>query len=296
MGAAVLLPTTSSDHGPTDRSSEDGALSDHHCPPAPRSPRDPEFFDEPQPGVPSVVPDGATSARLCAGNGHRVEPPADALTQGVDVLVDAVNNLPRTKKAIACTEELGYGYRIVFGYPDGSGYQVSGALYGCELVVTGSRQRLGAADLLAEYGVLLRQQRDRLKPPALSPDTADPVACVDHAPPPAVAMPQDLHVAVLCVRTPDGFLRSRIPAEDLGVLREDLLDNVRRVPFPSCNDTPEVTLVGLTVWREPVALPSVCGTSQLEVIEPWGTSTWPRSWLAGQEARQILEDLTARAQ
>ena len=295
IGAAVLLPPTSGDRSPSDRSSTGGPLPDDSCPPAPDDVHDPEFFDEPQADVPSEVPEGAVSARLCAGNGNRLGPPADTLTEGVNLLVDTVNGLPRAEKHLACTYELGNGYRIVFGYSDGSGYQVSGALYGCESVIVGSEQRQGADTLLKEYGALLRQQRQRLEPPALNPEVAGTIACDGQVPAPAIAMPQDLQVAVLCVRTPDGFVRSRISTEDLGVLREDLVSNVRRVPFPSCPDASEVTVVGLTVWGELVALSSVCGTSQLAVMEPWGTSTWPRSWLPGQSALQILDDLASRA-
>ena len=296
IGTGVFLAGGSDRPAPSDRTSTRGPLKSADCPPSSsEGPRGFRFFDRPQAGIPDAVPKGATSARLCAGNGHPLDLPEDALVEDVGRLVEAVNDLRRAEKDIACTQELGYGYRILFGYPDGSGYQVSGALYGCEFVITGPDQRLGAADLLEEYGDLLRQQRAQRGHATLNPNVVSTIVCDSHVPVPAVATPEDLHVAALCVRTAQGYLKAPVSAAELAVLRDDLQHNVQRVAFPQCPDATELTLVGLTVWGETVALPSVCGSSQLEVIEPWSTANWPRSWLPSQAARQIIDDITSRA-
>ncbi|NHC23331.1 hypothetical protein G6553_09115 [Nocardioides sp. IC4_145] len=296
---AVAVATTSltggpAVHDPTDRSAVDAPVAAKDCPPAPAGGRDPGFFDEARDGAPDVVPQGATSARLCPGNGHRLEVPPEVLTVGVDRLVDAVNELPRPEDGLACTEELGYGYRIVFGYPDGSRYHVSGALYGCGLVVVGAAQRQGADELLREYAALLREQRAGAEPPALPPDRTT-VDCGEGARAAAVARPDELELAVLCVRTADGMRRAEVAAVELAVLRADLRGELPRVPFRSCPEAPQLSLVGLTALGERVALPSVCGTWQLSVPDPWSTSGWPRSWSPGPAAREVLDDLVARA-
>lgn len=73
-------------------------------------------------------------------------------------------------------------------------------------------------------------------------------------------------------------------------------NTVRSVAPSPCSDTAKLTLVGVTAWGELLSLPSVCGTPhQFEILEPWGTSTWPRSWLPSEPARQILDECTGRA-
>ena len=77
-------------------------------------------IDAPDPAAPSAVPEGATSARLCQGPGTTFDVPADALVTGVDDLVAAVNDLDVAGEPEVCTMDLGPGYRIAFGYDDGS--------------------------------------------------------------------------------------------------------------------------------------------------------------------------------
>ncbi|MBC2961019.1 hypothetical protein [Nocardioides deserti] len=297
--------TTSLTGGPADRSAVDAPVAADECPPAPAGPRDPDFFDEPRDGVPDAVPQGATSARLCPGNGHRLEVPPEALTLGVDRLVDAVNELPVPEDGFACTQELGYGYRLVLGYPDGDRYQVSGALYGCRLVIVGPDQRRGADDLLEEYAALLRAQREGEGEgegegaPATDagpgPGKVRIIACDGPTRASAVARPDEIEQAVLCVHTADGARGTPVPAADLHLLREDLRGELPRIAFRSCPDATQVSLVGLTARGERVALGPVCGTWQLQVPEPWGTTTWPRSWVPGPAARGVLDALVAQA-
>lgn len=280
---------------PSGESSRIGLLESDYCPDAPRNPRAPHFFDKPTPGNPSAVPAGATLARLCAGNGHLIDVPTDPLTESLPTLIDATNDLPHLGRGVGCTDDLGYGYRIMFGYPDGSGFMVSGALYGCGFVVVGADQRLGASDLLKKFADLLRHQRSDQQAPTLTSEVRNSVACEAPQQTPPVARPEDIVVGVLCVQAAGERLKAPIPNSDLAVLRDDLRRNVRRVAYPECTNTPEIRVVGLSAWGELVTLPSICGTSQLRIVEPFPTSTWPRSWLPETRARQILDDLQSKA-
>ena len=120
-----------------------------------------EGVDEPDPDAPDAVPEGATSARLCQGVGTELEVPEEALVSGVDDLVAAVNAQDVTGEPEMCTMDLGPGYRIAFGYDDGSSFVVSGQLYGCHTLVVGSGYRANPEAAQAAFlGLLAEQQRD----------------------------------------------------------------------------------------------------------------------------------------
>ncbi len=98
-------------------------------------------IDRPDPAAPDAVPAGATSARLCQGPGTTFEVPGEALVTDLEGLVSAINALDVTGEPEVCTMDLGPGYRIAFGYDDGSTFVVSGQLYGCHTLVVGSGYR-----------------------------------------------------------------------------------------------------------------------------------------------------------
>ncbi len=116
-------------------------------------------IDAPDPAAPSTVPEGATSARLCQGPGTTFDVPADALVTGVDDLVAAVNDLEVTGEPEVCTMDLGPGYRIAFGYDDGSSFVISGQLYGCHTLVVGSTYRADPEAAQAAFLELLEAQQ-----------------------------------------------------------------------------------------------------------------------------------------
>lgn len=267
------------------------------CPPVVKRPSTDGFFDEPDPDLPGEVPPGATSVRICAGNGNRLDVPADALegASGVEQLTDAVNDLPVPDGDLGCTDELGYGYRLVFDYPDEPDFLVSGALYGCQFVTFGSEQRPGADDLLQTFGDLLREERATRPALEWEPPPLSTLPC-DEPTTPAVARPEDVEIAVFCVRTNDGFRIAEVSDQDLEVLRSDLLRNVDNYAWPDCITQPETALVGLTRWGEGVTLSSVCLLSQYAVQAPWGTSDWGLSWRPGDEAHAILGRLVEGAE
>lgn len=273
--------------------SEQPTQTTGHCPPVAKTPRSDNFFDEPDPTLPAEVPDGAQWVRICAGNGNLLDVPNDALIGGVDRLTEAVNDIPEPEEDYGCTHELGYGYRLVFGYPDQPDFVVSGALYGCGFVTIGSDQRLGADDLLRTFADLLREGRALRRGGYFVPRPAD-VPCADTRTP-AVARPQDIETAVLCVWDDGDVHRAVVPDEDLDTLLADLADNTGQHGWPKCADPERLALVGMTGWGEVVPLRSVCATFQLEIPEPWDTSTYPRSWVPSDPARRILDALREEA-
>ncbi len=115
-------------------------------------------IDRPDPDAPANIPDGATSARLCQGPGTTFDVPTDALTTDVEGLVTAINALAPAEEHAMCTMDLGPGYRIVFGYDDGSTFVVSGQLYGCHTLVVGSGDRAGAETAQQEFLTRLEAQ------------------------------------------------------------------------------------------------------------------------------------------
>ena len=143
--AAVLTATLAS--GGDGRDSDDTTASDPpsivECPPIKvrNGTAEGTAIDQPDPAAPAAVPEGATSARLCQGPGTVFDVPADALTTDVEGLVDAINGLEETGAPEVCTMDLGPGYRIAFGYDDGSTFVVSGQLYGCHTLVVGNGYR-----------------------------------------------------------------------------------------------------------------------------------------------------------
>lgn len=119
-----------------------------------------EGVDEPDPDAPAAVPEGATSARLCQGPGTVMDRlPDRALVSGVDRLVAAVNDLEVAPEDMACTADLGPGFRVAFGYDDESTFVVTGQLYGCRSVLVGSGYRLGADPIPRLFTDLLAEQR-----------------------------------------------------------------------------------------------------------------------------------------
>ncbi|MDZ5621475.1 hypothetical protein SFC88_11580 [Nocardioides sp. HM23] len=100
-------------------------------------------IDQPDPDAPDAVPEGATSARLCQGPGTTFRAPDEPLVDQADVadLVQTINALEEAPEPQMCTMDLGPGFRIAFGYDDGSTFVVTGQLYGCRTLVVGSGYR-----------------------------------------------------------------------------------------------------------------------------------------------------------
>ncbi len=139
---------------------------------------DADAIDAPPNGV--IAP-GAVLARVCATqlNGIAWTPPLDALTTDVASIVDTFNDLPAADGQMACTEELGPAYLMVFQYPDGHSVQVRGDMYGCEIVTFGAEQRQGATDAVNAYFEALAAQRDAAGSVLAGP--IEPPACPEQS-------------------------------------------------------------------------------------------------------------------
>jgi len=162
--AAVLTATLTSDGGGSD---DDKTAADPpaavvvECPPIKVRDGVAEgtAIDQPDPDAPGAVPEGATSARLCQGPGTTFQVPDDALTTDIDSLVADINALAPSPEHEMCTSDLGPGYRIAFGYDDGSTFVVSGQLYGCHTLVVGSGYRSDPEAAQQAFLDRLRAQR-----------------------------------------------------------------------------------------------------------------------------------------
>jgi hypothetical protein len=293
VAAVAVLTTTLGRGGEEVAPSGDPTASDTPagvpaCPPAPRPGRE-EPLDQPDPSAPDAVPDGATSARLCQGLGNPIDTPVDALVTDVDALAAVVNGLPTAPAEQMCTQELGPGYRIAFGYDDGSQFVVSGQLYGCRSVVVGSTTRTGADEPWDRFAELLRAQRDAAEPPA-EPTLADD-ACTTSAPSSAVAGAEDLTVAALCIGEGDRARRADISPAELDQLLADVEANKGQGGTLRCGvDPPWPRIVGLSAWGDRITVYSACGTTWFLLDDTGGLS-----WTPGPEAEQLLEDLISRA-
>ncbi len=249
------------------------------CPDGPTF--DYDGIDDVQEGLPDAVPEGATSVRLCAGGGIPGAEPLDALTTDVATLVDTVNSLPDGVRG-ACTDELGPGYRLAFGYPDGTRFLVVGRFYGCANVVVGSGYRDDPQVPLDTFIELLRAQRTNLTPPGLK-TTARALDCGQSSthPTQAIADPNEMVAAMLCI----GRTGLRIPDEDLPALIEDLRTHQDTQTTGACRAQP-TRIVGVTQWGDMFSLHSECGMDSYAL-----PGSQPRFWNTSREIELLLENL-----
>lgn len=229
------------------------------------------------------LPPGATTARLCQGQGTEIDVPLDALDTGIDDLTDAVNGLdpyPAWSTDSACTMDLGPGYQIVFGYPDGSTTTVTGELYGCRAVTIDGEDVRGNPEVLwAHYAALLRQQRDASDPPVATP--AANLAC-DQIGMSPVGRAADMTEAVYCSDVPGPGVP--IPAEDLAVLVEDMRKSEPAGMTPACY-TPG-RIVGQTTWGDTVQTSALCGGDRWSLEDDL-------AWPVTPGSKAILDRLAA---
>lgn len=232
------------------------------------------------------LPPGATSARLCLGPGNPFDVPLDALVTGVDDLIATINGLephPTSGPDQACTLELGTGYQIVFGYPDGSTSLVSGQPYGCAAVA------IGADDFRTEpllprdrFVALLRKQRDAAEPPATAP--ASDLHCQGALGMSPVGRAADITEAVYCADGPGPAIP--IPVEDLAVLVADMQTSALIGVTTACF-TPG-RIVGQTAWGDTVQTSALCGGDR------WGMED-DLAWQVSPASKAILDRLAASA-
>lgn len=267
VAAAVAVPVTLSRGDGPGTDAEPAATPEISCPATP---------DE-EPSGPGTLPGGATAVRLCSGPGVPFDAPDDALTTGVEDLVDLVNAQPERDGQPMCTMDLGRDYALVFGYPDGTTRTVTGQLYGCHDLQVGSVTRTNPEAPFELFVRSLRDQRAALEPPA---DAASTPVCGtddtmgDGSP---VARPEEMVVGTLCVlhesKGADEVVPVEVPEEDLALLLTD--GHVSGGGFPG---GPTLVLVGKSAWGDV--------TSRL----------LSAGWTPGPEAQAVLDDLIAQTE
>ncbi|TWH04863.1 hypothetical protein L615_000100000180 [Nocardioides sp. J9] len=245
---------------------------------------------------PDRVPDGATSVRLCQGDGVPADVPLDALVTQVDDVAAAVNGLEPLPRDAVCTADLGPGYQLQFAYPDGSTVVASGGLYGCREVVVNGVVRSGADAPWQRFVDLLRAQREGLDPPP--PVAASTIGCPTAptgAGAPSLGRPQDLVVAVYCAEDVPGsgdWRRAAIPAADLATLVTDIDAHTEEdAGYVDCDVAPPLPrIIGATAWGDRVEVQASC-TNGWFTVDHATNSVWSPS----DEARAVLDRLSGEA-
>lgn len=246
-------------------------------------------IDEPDPAAPDAVPEGATSARLCQGPGTTFDVPADALVTGVGELVAAVNDQDVTGEPQACTMDLGPGYRIAFGYDDGSSFVVSGQLYGCHTLVVGSGYRADPEAAQAAFlGLLDLQDQQADGETTETADASAPTCSYDQP-----AQPADYQVAftaaVLCIDDGSGTqVSTEIDDDDLELLVRDMATHQTTAVLRCAAEPPWPTIVGTDDAGIAIPVPSECGTGFWRL--PNGLA-----WMPSEEAVTVLDRLVSEA-
>lgn len=244
-------------------------------------------------GQRAEVPSGATAVRLCTGVGNPIEVPGDALVTGVGDLIDTINALEVLPDNVACTQELGPGFQLVFDYPGGSPVAVNGEVYGCQKVTIGDTTRTSARDVWGRFSELLAAQRKNLTPPADAVPATPNLDCTTLPAGPSVGRGEDLVAAVYCVELRNGDLVSTdLSADDLSALTADIAAHTKKnAGYVDCDVTPPVpAIIGITAWGDRVGLHAQCTNGWFTVDEPTNSV-----WNPSSKARVILQRLFREA-
>ncbi|MDQ3112608.1 MAG: hypothetical protein M3Q84_00700 [Actinomycetota bacterium] len=189
----------------------------------------------------------------------------------VDKIVSIVNGLPVARDKMACTEEAGPAYLMVFQYPDGGTVQVRGDVYGCQLMSFGALERQGADDALSAYLEALQAQRLQADA-GDDPDPQEPAApppCPDsEAMAPASLMNlwrPDLKLSAVnvCSYAPGGSLvaRGRLDDAQTEDVNVDLRANsatAGAVPLIYCRA--RLLLVATNGYGDVIVFSELCGS------------------------------------
>jgi len=219
-------------------------------------------IDQPDPNAPDAVPEGAASARLCQGPGTTFQVPDDALVTDVGDLVAAINALEPTGEPEMCTLELGPGFRIAFGYDDGSTFVVSGQLYGCRTLTVGSGYRTDPDTARQEFVDLLQAQRDASERPH-ELEGIDMTCAHAFTEPAGVIGTADVTGGELCIDdvTTGETTSVSVPADDLAALVDAFDQPAEDGGTTPCSTVPErysFTLIAATAWGDRLVLTPAC--------------------------------------
>ncbi|MBA3783077.1 MAG: hypothetical protein H0X12_14660 [Nocardioides sp.] len=260
------------------------------CPPA----------DAPLRYADGPLPAGAVSVRLCPGElmGTRVGfvPPVDAVTDGVEDVVDAVNSLPEWDPFnSACPADGGYTIVYWFTYPDGDARAASFNLGGCRELSLGPSDTRGAGTPVAvAFEAALAAQRAATTPPSVGEAPDCDINPVPPASPLRLSQPPGLVTAVLCVF--DGLHEGvshwrevRLDASVVAAINSDYAD-AGTTPGVDCPRLLSATMIrGRNAWGDHIQLSGQCSH-----FYPPRTPTHSRSdpdamWQAAPEVMAVLE-------
>lgn len=293
--AGAVLATTLTGGGDDGRAPDDQLVADPappvECPPAEAKDGVVQGteVDQPDPDAPDSVPEGATSARLCQGPGTTFRAPDDALTTGVDDLVAAINALEPTGEPEVCTTDLGPGFRIAFGYDDGSTFVVSGQLYGCHTLVVGSGYRADPEAAQAAFLTALEGQPPQADGEASEDVDTSGLTCGYDLPAYPADHQVDLTAAILCIDGGSGTqLSTEIDDADLALLVHDMATHQSRAVLRCAAGPPWPTIIGTDDAGTAIPILSECGTSFWRL--PNGLA-----WMPGKDAVAILDRLVSEA-
>lgn len=264
-----------------------------------------------------ALPPGATWVRLCQGGGAPgLQAPVDALTgYAAQTLAAEVDGQPRQPDHPLCPQNIGMGYTLVFGYPDGTARPVIGEWnYGCGDLYVGHGARSGGRTLLKDFVTALRTQRASQPAPSVPPGSP---TCGQALGDPFPADAKDTAQAVLCAQystvTTHGGKETvtgsgppsalPIPAADLRTLLDDWTSRRggARQPLPTQNcpgalpwatESHELSwqIDGVTAWGDATEI-------QSGPFGEWMDHSGNRSWLLGcpsAASEQILDRLLAK--
>jgi len=250
-------------------------------------------FACPEPDAPAShadadsIPTGANAVLLCRGPGNHFQEPADALETNVDDLVELVNTQPDQERPDGCTDEMGIGYRLVFGYPDGTAMDLTGQMYGCDHFQVGDTNKQNP-HLLWDFVISgLQDQRSSSTPPGAPglPECGDRTRSTS-----VIGRSSEMTRAVMC----PFFFRQRdvgrdgsamFSDADLAGLLADQADTERtgdQFPDADCaQDRREFDIVGVTAWGDAVSLDGICGFLHDE----------DGYWAPGAQAQAVIDRL-----
>jgi len=189
--------------------------------------------------------------------------PAEALTTGVDALVDRLRSTPDTR-SMACSDVGGVEpFYLVFLHGDGSLDALAQA--DCSGFEIGGESREG--NLGTFFAQAVADQRVALSPPSAAPPSPTCDALEDgDSPQSLLGEVEDIRAATLCV-VPDGGSGASQVTQEIPLTGDDVkvvLDDVRehsRDPddglslTTDCADpSTELDLVGVTAWNDVVTL------------------------------------------
>ena len=237
------------------------------------------------------LPGGAVRARICDAGEMPWSAPEDALTTGLDQLIVTINSADPLPPDMGCTDDLGPAFTMAFQYENGATYAIRGSFGGCDTIVVGHDERLGAIELVDLYADLLARQRAETEPPpdnaGVRPSCADAPGSVrdDWR---TILYPDrdlDLTAGVLCV-FPEGGAPTEVPltAEMIEQVNDEVASGAVRDPGGVCRCLgPTVVIRGVDAWGDRYQLVREEGRSAFSI------GTW--SWQPSAESERLLASL-----